>query len=186
MPQIKVISQSEAEGELKDIYTDLIQSRGKLANVHMIQSLNPATIKSHMALYMDIMFAHSPLSRAERELLAVIVSRTNQCEYCMNHHGQALLNYWKDEGKLQEIFKGNDKKILSEKEQLLAKIAKKMTLKPYSKSIEKTHKQLKKNGFDDRAILDIHLVIAYFNFVNRLVLGLGVELEEEAGKGFKY
>ena len=33
-------------------------------------------------------------------------------------------------------------------------------------------------GFNDEAILDIVQVVAYFNFVNRLACGLGIELEE--------
>ncbi len=33
-------------------------------------------------------------------------------------------------------------------------------------------------GFGDRAILDICQVVAYYNYVNRLADGLGVELEE--------
>lgn len=36
---------------------------------------------------------------------------------------------------------------------------------------------LRDAGFDDRAILDLTLVVAYFNFVNRIASGLGVELE---------
>ena len=69
MGRIKVIQEQEAEGQLKEIYQELIKSRGKLAEVHKIQSLNPASIASHMQLYMDIMFAKSPLSRAQREIL---------------------------------------------------------------------------------------------------------------------
>lgn len=38
---------------------------------------------------------------------------------------------------------------------------------------------LRAAGFDDRAILDLTLVVSYFNFVNRMASGLGVELEEE-------
>ena len=45
--------------------------------------------------------------------------------------------------------------------------------------------KLKTLDFSDAAILDATLVIAYFNFVNRIVLGLGVNLEENAG-GYKY
>jgi alkylhydroperoxidase family enzyme len=37
--------------------------------------------------------------------------------------------------------------------------------------------RLRQHGFDDRAIHDICLVTAYFNFVNRIAHGLGVELE---------
>ena len=38
---------------------------------------------------------------------------------------------------------------------------------------------LRDAGFDDRAILDATLTLGYFNFVNRLVLCLGVHLEED-------
>ena len=37
--------------------------------------------------------------------------------------------------------------------------------------------RLREHGFDDRAILDICQIAAYFAFVNRLAEGLGVELE---------
>jgi alkylhydroperoxidase family enzyme len=39
---------------------------------------------------------------------------------------------------------------------------------------------------DDRIILDATLVIAYFKFVNPMVLGLGIKLESEKVKGYKY
>ena len=38
---------------------------------------------------------------------------------------------------------------------------------------------LRAHGFDDRALLDAALTIGYFCFVNRLVLVLGVHLEED-------
>ena len=46
--------------------------------------------------------------------------------------------------------------------------------------------KLKEAGFTDRVILDASLVVAYFNFVNRLVLGLGIELEADSGEGYNY
>ena len=45
-------------------------------------------------------------------------------------------------------------------------------------SIEAAHVDgLREAGFDDAAILDICQVTAYYNYVNRLADGLGVELE---------
>ena len=38
---------------------------------------------------------------------------------------------------------------------------------------------LRRHGWDDRAIHDIVQVIAYFNYINRLADGLGVDLEPE-------
>lgn len=39
-------------------------------------------------------------------------------------------------------------------------------------------KSLRAAGFDDRAILDICQIVSYYNYVNRLADGLGVEMEE--------
>lgn len=186
MARIKVIQEEEAIGELKDIYDQLIKSRGKLAEVHKIQSLNPKTIMSHMELYMDIMYAKSPLSRAQREMMAVVVSRENKCLYCVTHHAEALNAYWKDDRRLQELIAGNDSQIVDETEFLLATLSKELTLHPSSEQTENIIEALKVKGLEDRAILDATLVISYFNFVNRIVLNLGVELESDAGKGYIY
>lgn len=48
MARIQAIEHQDATGELKSIYDDLLVKRGKLAEVHKIQSLNPATIVHHM------------------------------------------------------------------------------------------------------------------------------------------
>ena len=39
-------------------------------------------------------------------------------------------------------------------------------------------KPLRETGFDDKAILDINQIVAYFAYVNRVADGLGVELED--------
>jgi uncharacterized peroxidase-related enzyme len=97
MAYIDVIKYESAEGELKTVYDAIASSRGKIAEVHTIQSLNPPTIPAHMELYRTVMFSHSPLSRAKREMIAVVVSETNRCRYCVVHHGEALLHFWKDQ-----------------------------------------------------------------------------------------
>lgn len=58
------------------------KSRGKLARIHKIQILNPDTIVKHTDLYMSIMFGRSPLGRAQREMMAVVVPAADDCEYC--------------------------------------------------------------------------------------------------------
>lgn len=186
MARIKVIQNDEAEGMLHNVYQDLIKSRGKLAEVHKIQSLNPKTIISHMELYMDIMYGQSPLKRWQREMMAVVVSVTNHCEYCTKHHAEALLVFWKDEDKLRILIEGEKINDLNPVDHLWIEYARKLTAEPHSTGIDNIIQQLKNEGADDRSILDATLVIAYFNFVNRIILGLGVELETDGGKGYKY
>ena len=62
--------------------------------------------------------------------------------------------------------------------------AEKLTKAPENVSEEDIAKL--KKYFDDRSILDIALIVAYFNFVNRIALGLGVEVTDEERQGYKY
>ncbi len=185
MAYIDVIGYEESEGELRIIYDDLIKSRGKLADVHTIQSLNPQSIVNHMDLYMTIMFKKSPLKRVQREMIAVVVSKANDCDYCQMHHAEAVNHYWKDDQKIALLKNDYSKLDLSEVDRELCDYAKALTVSPNhdnQSSIEK----LKSLGLNNRAILDASLVIAYFNFVNRIVLGLGLDVNKEELAGYKY
>lgn len=186
MAFIKIIEPEEASGRLKEIYNDLKKKRGKLAQVHKIQSLNPETITAHMDMYMSIMFSQSPLSRAQREMMAVVVSAANDCEYCQQHHGQALNHYWKDRDRVEQLRHDYKKVALNNVDARLCQLAQLLTKHPESINEEKHLQPLKNTGFSDRAILDAVLVISYFNFVNRMVMGLGVETNEDEVQGYKY
>ncbi len=185
MAHIDVIPYEKSTGELRGIYENLIATRGKLADVHTVQSLNPATIISHMNLYKDILFGPSPLKRYQREMMAVVVSATNQCDYCVQHHQEALLHYWKDRKKIDLLIRQPDAAQLSEGDQELCLFARELTLNPELSTLQKVE-ALKREGFTDRAILDATLVIAYFNFVNRLVLALGLQVNESEIAGYNY
>lgn len=186
MPYIQTVEYEEAEGELKGIYDDLLEKRGKLAEIHKLQSLNPQSIVDHMDLYMTIMFGSSPLKRKQREMMAVVVSKANDCLYCQKHHGAALEHYWKDP-ELVEAFRQDPSSVdLAPFDRTLCEYAEDLTLHPGSANRADWIEKLLGHEASDRAILDANLVVAYFNFVNRLVLGLGVELEEDEGKGYRY
>jgi len=186
MPYIEVIEPEQAQGQLKEIYDGLINSRGKIAEVHKIQSLNPESIIKHMELYMTVMFGKSPLKRYQREMVAVVVSVNNQCPYCITHHAEALNHFWKDEEKLEKLKADYNTAGLSDVDVALCAYAEQLTTAPHT--FDKAYYQQKMTslGITDRQILDAALVIAYFNFVNRLVLGLGVNLEADQGTGYKY
>ena len=53
----------------------------------------------------------------------------------------------------------------------------KLTLRPME-MVEEDVDALREVGFSDAAVLDINQITGYFAFVNRVALGLGVELEE--------
>lgn len=78
---MRLIEVEEATGELKRQYEAAIQRAGKVFNIVKSMSLRPEVLERSMELYRAIMFGSSELSRAERELLAVVVSRANDCHY---------------------------------------------------------------------------------------------------------
>jgi uncharacterized peroxidase-related enzyme len=81
MAWIKIIEPQEATGELKREYDAATERAGKVFNILKVQSLNPAALTASMQLYSTTMFGPSGLSRAEREMLATVVSWANHCFY---------------------------------------------------------------------------------------------------------
>ncbi len=174
MAWIEQILPEASEGPLKDLYAEILEKRGAVANVYTIHSLNPASLKNHLDLYLTLMFASSPLSRVERETLAVAVSSANECTYCITHHSEPLVRLTKDAtlpAKVMEVPES-----LSERERALIAFARKLTRRP-GRMAEDDVEALREAGLSDREVLDAALITAYFNFVNRVVSGLGVELE---------
>ncbi len=81
MTWIKTIPPPSASGELLEQYERMRDPVGNVANILQVHSLNPAALRAHFDLYRTLMFARSELSRAQREMIAVVVSKTNGCHY---------------------------------------------------------------------------------------------------------
>lgn len=82
MAFIRTIAPGEATGLLKRLYDEAIARAGKVFNVLRIQSLRPEVLEAGVVLYKELMFSpKSPLTRVQREMIAVAVSRDNECHY---------------------------------------------------------------------------------------------------------
>ena len=81
MAWIKAVEIKDAEGSLKRQYDAAIKRAGKIFGIVKIMSLNPETMRTSLGLYMSSMLGDSPLSRPQREMLATVVSRANDCHY---------------------------------------------------------------------------------------------------------
>jgi uncharacterized peroxidase-related enzyme len=184
MSWIEEIEVENADEKLKPIYDDLMKSRGKISNILKVHSLNPSALKTHLDLYMTIMFGKSGLSRKERECIAVVVSRADNCEYCVNHHAESLSRYIKDENQLKQIMVDFSKADLPLRLMAICEYAYKLTAQP-GKQEQKDINHLRTFKLLDKDILDITLIVAYFNFVNRIALGLGVAFNAEELSGYK-
>ena len=78
---IETTAVNDATGLLKRLYKAAIDRAGKVYAIVRVMSPNPPVLRSSIALYRDLMMGDSPLSRAQREMLATAVSRFNDCHY---------------------------------------------------------------------------------------------------------
>ena len=81
MAYIDTIEIEDAEGIVKQEYDKGIQRSGRVFNILKIMSLSPPALKESMRMYLAIMYGESELSRAQREMLATVVSQVNHCYY---------------------------------------------------------------------------------------------------------
>ena len=184
MSWIDEIEIDDADGKLADMYAELIEKRGKVSNILKVHSLNADAMGDHLDLYMTLMFGKSGLSRAEREAIAVVVSAGNDCAYCVNHHAEALRRYIKDDDILSILMSADGLETLEPRLSIIVRRAEKLTSAPGAMT-ESDLFELRDVGLSDRDILDLTLITAYFNFVNRIALGLGVSYSTEELSGYR-
>ena len=81
MAWIRMIDEDEATGRLAELYAQYTEPWGGVDNIGKIHSLNPKSLDTHFRLYTHLMRGRSSLSRIQREMIAVVVSKTNGCHY---------------------------------------------------------------------------------------------------------
>ena len=183
MAWIEEIEVSEADGKLAETYAALIEQRGKVSNILKVHSLNPDALHNHLDLYMTLMFGKSGLSRAEREAVAVVVSASNDCAYCVSHHTEALRRYIDDEDTLNLLMTADGLEALEPRLSNIVRHAERLTTAPVAMT-ESDLDELRTEGLSDKDILDLTLIVAYFNFVNRIAMGLGVTFSADEIGGY--
>jgi uncharacterized peroxidase-related enzyme len=177
MAYIHVIPESEATGQLGELYKQLAYADGSVDDAFKVLSLNPALLAADATMYRQALYGDSPLARTDRELLAVTVSRLNGCQRCLHHH-TATLDALQPDGERDHTMAsmGQDKATLSTRQRVMVAFAERLTREPAALD-QADINCLRDAGLDDRTILDLCNVVSYFNYANRMTLSLGVGLE---------
>ena len=178
MSWIKTIDYGSADKNLKRIYDRVKGLNNNIDNVLLIHSLRPHSLSGHMTLYKSVLHnLNNTLPKWYLESIGVYVSYLNKCNYCVDHHFSGLKSLLKDDTKanqfLDAIKKGGEISYFKDKFDGGMVYAKKLTLEIQNIAKEDVD-QLKELQFSDGEILEINQVVSYFNYVNRSVVGLGV------------
>ena len=176
---IEMISDQNASSELKEILNLARTPHGTVDNVMRIHSLRPNTMKGHVTLYRAAL--HDEVNTIPmwfQETISSYVSMLNNCDYSLANHWKNavhLMGSEQDANKIEEALKAQNPENAFEGEQLaMLKYAGKLTLDP-GNMIEKDVEKLRNEGIDDGKILELNQIVGYFNYVNRLLNGLGVK-----------
>jgi uncharacterized peroxidase-related enzyme len=181
MSFIEVISYQKADKTLKRVYDKVKGKNGEIDNILQVHSLRPHTLTGHMSLYKNALHnSNNTLAKWYLECIGVYVSILNKCDYCVNHHFEGLRRLLQDDAKafaLREDLESDLNAMLLTQKEISGLIYSRIVTNNPSVVNLNLIKQLRNDGFTDGEILEINQVIAYFNYANRTVLGLGVNLD---------
>ncbi|MPZ83189.1 MAG: peroxidase-related enzyme [Actinophytocola sp.] len=145
-----------ADAALLDVFRAYPDTAGPLLDYHEVLLRGP-----------------SPLSVAERELIAAYVSGVNSCGYCHGVHTATARAFGIGEGTLTALLDDVDTAPVDVRLKPLLRYVGKLTRTP-SRMTEADATAVFAAGWDERALHDAVSVCALFNFMNRLVDGLGI------------
>ncbi|MCC7525794.1 MAG: peroxidase-related enzyme [Chitinophagaceae bacterium] len=144
-------------------------------NVPGIRSLvmfRPETGKYLYSLAQTLLRDDSPLSPAERELIAAYVSHRNNCMFCRNSHAAAARHLYDEKATIvDDVFLDMQEAPVSDKLKALLHIAGKVQINGKAVTPEDIE-AARLLGADDRSIHDTVLIAAAFCMFNRYVDGL--------------
>lgn len=153
-------------------YLPSLRSRSSLLDVFRAY---PETSKPLIEFHEVLLRGASPFTEAERELIAAHVSRLN-CRYCHGVHAATAERLGVGKGTLERLEEGIELAPISERMTAVLRYAEKLTREPSGVSKADADAILAA-GWNETALYHTVAVIALFNFMNRLVEGLGIELD---------
>ncbi|NVO58428.1 alkylhydroperoxidase [Rhodobacteraceae bacterium B1Z28] len=175
---IRMISDEDADDQLKSILDLARTPHGTVDNVMRVHSLRPNTMKGHVILYRACL--HDQANTVPmwfQEVVSSYVSTLNTCPYSYANHWANARHLIADDAradKIEAALKTRRPQDAFDGAHLAALIyAEKLTLSPGT--MAKTDAiALKDAGWEDGEILEINQIVGYFNYANRLLNGLGV------------
>lgn len=181
MSWIETIDYGQANSGLKKVYDRVKGPNDNIDNVLLIHSLRPHTLVGHMTLYKNVLHnANNTLPKWYLEAIGVYVSYLNKCEYCVNHHHAGFMRLYHDKHAAPGFMKAVTADQLDTffDERLFKGLQYAQRLTMHTQEICHADFLILRNaGYTDGEILEINQVTSYFNYVNRTVNGLGVDLE---------
>lgn len=169
---LRVPSDEELPPAIHELWQPSLEKLGFVPNVLRLYALRPSHLLAWNAWYEEAMKGESGLSKAEREMIAVVVSVANDCAYCIAAHGAALRKLTKDSALADAIAADHRTAPVEPRVRAMLDYAVKLTRRP-TEMTEEDVVALRDAGWTDEDVMDVAEVTGLFNMSNRLASGLG-------------
>ncbi len=169
---MRVPEAEEVQAEVRALWEPSLEKLGFVPNVLRNYALRPSHLLAWNAWYEEAMKGESGLTKAEREMIAVVVSVANDCAYCIAAHSAALRKLTKDPALADQVAADHGRAPLTPRMQVALDYARKLTLQPHEMR-EADVEALRSAGWTDEDVMDIAEVTGVFNMSNRMASGLG-------------
>jgi len=178
MSWTRSVAPDPANAALAPIYARIRESSstGEVSNFWRACGTDPRGLDALHALYRALMDDPAPLAAAQAEAIALVVSATNGCGYCVAHHGVRLARASGDEPLARAVALDYREANLTARDRVLLDYAVALACEPSERKREDVDR-LREYGFDDAAIVKATGIAAFYNLANRIASALGVELE---------
>jgi len=175
---LQVPAEDEVGDDVRELWSKPLEKLGFVPNVLRVYAIRPRHLRLWNDFYNDLMRGESGLTKAQREMIAVVVSAANRCHYCVVSHSAALRKLTGDPVLVEQLATNHAYARVEPKERAMLDFAVKLTERP-SSCTEADVEALRGAGWTDEDVMDIAQVAAMFNFTNRLASGLGWRPNDE-------
>jgi uncharacterized peroxidase-related enzyme len=169
---LRVPAEDDVPPAARELWEKPLEKLGFVPNVLRVMALRPEHLVTWWAYMQELMTGESGLTKAQREMIAVVVSVENRCHYCVVSHSAALRKLTGDPVLADQIAANYRYAPLEPGERAMLDYALRLTADSSSCTKDDVE-ALRDAGWSDEDILDIAQVAAMFNFTNRLASGLG-------------
>ena len=171
---LEVLNPDTATPEQQHVL-EVSHPKAKTMDFYLLLGRQPEVLMERSQAFNAIMYAPGGLSRAEREVAATAVSRSNGCVYCASVHAQRFEQLAKRNDVMAQLFDEPDTAGTNARERAIIQAALVLTRAPGQFGLSQVQ-ALRDAGLTDQEILDMLHSAALFGWANRLMLNLGVEI----------
>ncbi len=170
---LKIPEREELPEDVQTLFNKAEEKLGHIPNVFNFMALTPKHFMKWFKYY-DFLMRNdeTELSRKEREMIGVVVSSENRCEYCLASHASYLREITADPVFVELLIHNYRRAHLTKRERSMLDFVIMVTHESYKMSPEELE-LLREVGFSDEGISEITQIAAMFNFTNRMGNALG-------------